>query len=320
LSVVKPARRGPTLLKYFKMPEQDDIIKTAALTKFYGATRGVEQVDLTLKAGEILGFLGPNGAGKTTTIRMLLGLILPTSGRATVLGRDIGLGLTAVMDRIGYIPGDVRLYPRMTGEYLLDYFARFKPRRSAKLRGALIERFGLDTDKRVGELSRGNRQKLAIVLALMHDPELLVLDEPTLGLDPLMQREFYQLLREFKKRGAALFLSTHILGEAENVCDHVAVVRDGRLIAVEGIDEIAVKKLHNLEVTVADDIADDFFDLPGVVGLQRQDRTFRLVFKGELDPLIKKLARAHVVSMNLSHAGLEEVFFEFYEKERGRAG
>ena len=296
----------------------DSVIKTEALTKFYGRTRGIEGLDLTVKEGEILGFLGPNGAGKTTTIRLLLGLIIPTAGRAEVLDHELGSGLLQVMDRIGYISGDVRLYPEMTGDYLLDYFARFKPGRPPKLRDELIKRFELDSTKRVKELSRGNRQKLAIVLALMHNPTLLILDEPTLGLDPLMQREFYQLLREFQKEGAAIFLSTHILGEAQEVCDRVAVVQEGRLMAVEGLDEVLGKKLHNLEVRLAEAVPDDFFSLPGLVRLERQNLTYRAVFKGELDPLIKRLSQARVVAMNLTHAGLEEVFFEFYKKGKNQ--
>jgi ABC-2 type transport system ATP-binding protein len=291
------------------------VINTEGLTKFYGSARGIADVDLAISQGEIFGFLGPNGAGKTTTIRLLLGLILPSAGRATVLGRDISEGLVPVMEEIGYIPGDVRLYPKMTGKELLAYFARFKPNRPPKLRDELVRRFDLDVSRRVSDYSRGNRQKLALVAAFMHEPSLLVLDEPTLGLDPLMQREFYQMLREVRDRGAAVFLSSHILGEIERVSDRVAVIREGRLIAVEPVERIIPKKLYNVDVTLAEQPAAGLFDIEGITKLEQTGLTFRLAFKGELDPLIKALGRARVTTMTLTQMSLEELFFEYYEKE-----
>jgi ABC-2 type transport system ATP-binding protein len=242
-------------------------------------------------------------------------LILPSSGRATVLGRDISEDLVPAMNEIGYVPGDVRLYPKMTGAELLAYFARFKPNKPPKLRDELVGRLDLDTSRRVGDYSRGNRQKLALVTAFMHEPSLLILDEPTLGLDPLMQREFYQLLRQARERGAAVFLSSHILGEIERVCDRVAVIKEGRLISVEPVERMIPKKLYNAEVTLAEEPEAGFFDIPGVTKVERTGLTFRIGFKGELDPLIKALGRTRVITMTLSQVSLEELFFEYYEKE-----
>lgn len=303
------------------MANQSEAIRTYRLTKYYGKSRGIENLSLEVKEGEIFGFLGPNGAGKTTTIRLLLGLLIPTRGSAKIFGKDVVRDSLSIRNEIGYIPGDVRLYPKMTGGYLLDYFSNFKPRKPPKLKAELVERFDLDLTKRVKDYSRGNRQKLAIIAALMHDPRLLMLDEPTLGLDPMMQREFYQVLKEFKSRGATVFLSSHILPEVERVCERVAVIGNGQLKAIETIEEIVGKKIHHLEVKFAEKVEPDFFNFPGVSSLERHNNhTYSFFYKGEIDNLIKMLGKVKVADINLTHASLEEVFFEFYEKPRENKG
>ncbi|MBT9174791.1 MAG: putative ABC transporter ATP-binding protein YbhF [candidate division WS2 bacterium] len=181
------------------------VIQTEGLTKYYGKVRGIEGLSLEIEEGEVFGFLGPNGAGKTTTIRLLIGLLFPTRGRGRIFNKDIVEDSVEIRKLIDYIAGDVRLYPNMKGRELLDYFSAFKPGHKPVLRKELVERFDLDLSKKVREYSRGNRQKLAIVLALMHDSPLLILDEPTLGLDPFMQREFYQVIKEFRQRGKPSF-------------------------------------------------------------------------------------------------------------------
>ncbi len=290
-------------------------IKTEGLTKYYGKVRGIEDLTLEIEEGEVFGFLGPNGAGKTTSIRLFIGLLFPTRGSGKVLGKDIVEDSIEIRKFIGYIAGDVHLYPNMKGGELLDYFAAFKPELKPVLKNELVERFNLDLSKRVREYSRGNRQKLAIVLALMHDSPLLILDEPTLGLDPFMQREFYQVIKEFRERGKTIFLSSHIMSEVEKACQRVGVVQNGRLVAIENVEEIGQKKVRFMEVSFKEDVSPQIFDLSGIKILEHYNRHFRLSVKGDVNQLLKKLSGFIVEDLNFSHASLEEIFFEYYRKE-----
>jgi ABC-2 type transport system ATP-binding protein len=201
----------------------------------------------------------------------------------------------------------------MTGGYLLNYFARFKPSKPARLKTELVERFDLDLARKVGEYSRGNRQKLAIILALMHDPKLLILDEPTLALDPLMQREFYKVLQEFRDRGATVFLSSHILPEVEKICDRVGIIRDGRLIAVESVEALVKKKIYHIEASFADEVKASQLKIPGVVQVDQENHIFHLTFKGDLNRLLSSLNQYQILDLTINHARLEEIFFEFYQ-------
>lgn len=293
----------------------ETIIETLLLTKYYGKTRGVENLSLSIEKGEIFGFLGPNGAGKTTSIRLLSGLLHPTKGRARIFGQDITKDSVTIREEIGYIPGDVRLYPKMTGEELLNFFASFKPNKPPVLKDELIKRFDLDLSRRVREYSKGMKQKLAVIVAFMHDPKLLILDEPTLGLDPLMQREFYNLLREFKEKGKTVFLSSHILSEVERVCDRVGIIRDGHLVATESVDEIREKKIRNVEVTFKEKVEDTVFNLEGVTVSGRHNHTLKLVVKGDIAPLVNKISSYKIEDLVIIPASLEEIFMEFYGKE-----
>ncbi|MGV8083023.1 MAG: ABC transporter ATP-binding protein [Coriobacteriia bacterium] len=297
-----------------------DAISTNGLTKFYGRNRGVEDLTMHVPRGAVYGFLGPNGAGKTTTIRCLLGMLRMTAGEATVLSQPVTLGGAALRKRVGYVAGDVRLYSKETGRWHLDYVAGFRGGRGA-LAEDLIERFGLDTSKRVRELSKGNRQKLALILGMAHDPELLVLDEPTSGLDPFNQEVVYSLIRERVAEGRTVFLSSHVLSEVERVCDHIGVIRSGRLVAEEGVKALLGKRVREIEATFAEPVGPEF--LAGVPGVDSVtaigETTLSARAKGDvLDGVIKRLAERRIVDVRIQQASLEDVFMEFYRDEPGR--
>jgi len=291
------------------------------LTKFYGRTRGIESLDLEIGAGEIFGFLGPNGAGKTTTIRQLMGLLRPTGGSASILGMDSWRDSVRIKLHVGNIPGDVHLYEHLKVSEHLDYIDRFRPGPDP-LRDELVERFSLDTGKKVKSLSSGNRQKVAIVMAVMHDPDILILDEPTSGLDPLMQQEFYTLMEELKERGRTIFLSSHILSEVERVCDRVGIVRDGILVDTRGIEELKQKKVRHMDVRFRERVdAAGFEALPQVTAVQAFDRQMRITVQGDVDALVKQLARYEVEDLTFTQPSLEDFFMGFYgPAEEGGSG
>ncbi len=282
------------------------------LTKFYGSTRGIEGLDLAISRGEIFGFLGPNGAGKTTTIRQLMGMLRPTRGSASILGLDSWRDAVEIKLHIGNIPGDVHLYEQLRVSEHLDYIDRFRPG-ADPMRKELIERFRLDTGKKVKSLSSGNRQKVAIVLAVMHDPEILILDEPTGGLDPLMQQEFYDLLQELKERGRTIFLSSHILTEVERVCDRVGIVREGRLVDVRAIEDLKQKKVRHMDVVFRGKVDQSEFELlPQVIEVKAYDNQMRIIVQGDVDSLVKQLAKHEVEDLTFTQPSLEDFFMSFY--------
>ncbi len=290
-------------------------INTVSLTKYYGKTRGIENLNLTVEKGEVYGFLGPNGAGKTTTIRLLTALLRPTKGTASVLGKDAWQSSALIKEELGNLPGDIRLYEKMSGAEFLNFIAGFHPRKPPVLKEELIERFDLNVNKRIRDYSKGNRQKLGIVQALMHDPQLLLLDEPTSGLDPLMQQQFYAVIEEFRSRGRTVFLSSHILPEIERVCDRVGIIKEGHLVSVERISDLEAKHVRYVDVSFEGSVNQEDFRVPGVTAIERINDHLRITVKGEIDPLIKKLAQFKVKELTSSHASLEEVFLEFYEKD-----
>ncbi len=287
-------------------------IETSGLTKFYGKSRGIVDLDISIKEGELFGYLGPNGAGKTTTIRCLLGLIYPTKGSASIFGMDIVENSTAIRSRTGYVSGDPYFYPKMTGRETLNYVAQLHSGQPAVLRDKLVDHLDLDVSKRCKDLSRGNRQKLAIVLGLMHDPDLLILDEPTLGLDPIMQKEFYGILKDFRDRGKTVFLSSHILGDVDKTCERVGIIKEGRLMTVENVVELESKKVHRVRATFTKAYRKEDFKLPGVTVVEANDRMIELKVAGEIDAVIKVLGKNTLVDLDFEHASLEEVFLEFY--------
>ncbi len=289
------------------------VIELDRLTKRYGTARGIEDVSMSVERGEVFGFLGPNGAGKTTTIRTLLDLLHPTSGAARVFGLDSRRDALAIHARLGNLPGDFAYDPRLTGRELVSYLAELRGLRGLGRTAELAERFEADLDRPLGELSRGNRQKVGIVQAAFHDPELLVLDEPTGGLDPLMQEAFLAFVADERERGSTVFLSSHELDEVERVCDRVGIIRAGRLVAVEDVAEITGRSYRHVALEFAERVdPDEFRRLPGVIELVSTGRRIAFKATGELDPVIKAAAGHTVTDIELVHPTLEEVFLTHY--------
>ncbi len=300
----------------------DTVVRFDKLTKFYGEHRGVEDLDLEVQQGEVFGYLGPNGAGKTTTIRMLLDLIRPTGGSASLLGLDAQADSLELRRRLGYIPGEPPLYTNLTGEELLRFLANVRGGVDWTRVLTLADRLNCDLSRKVGDLSRGNRQKLAVIRGLMHEPELLILDEPTSGLDPLMQDEFEKMVREANANGTTVFMSSHILPEIEDVCHRVGIIRAGRLVAVEEIDTLKAKAFRSIDIKFDGQVSlEEFSDLEGVTGVTVLDGTLSCQVVGTLDPLIKAAALHTVVNVTTHEPSLEEIFMAYYgEEEANDAG
>jgi ABC-2 type transport system ATP-binding protein len=289
------------------------IIQTEKLTKWYGAHRGIEDVDLVIETGEVFGFLGPNGAGKTTTIRLLLDLIRPTSGGAAVFGIDSAADPVAIHRRIGYVPGEFTLYDRLTGGQTLEYFGNLRGGVDRAYQARLVERIDLDPSRRFKEYSKGNKQKVGLVIALQHRPELLILDEPTAGLDPLVQQTFFEILREVIGDGGTAFLSSHILSEIEKSCDRVAIIRDGRLVKVDRVDALRDLAHHQVELRFAGPVPiAEFEGLPGVSDVSADDHVLRLRVFGTMAPVIRAAARHELLDFTSREPSLEETFLAQY--------
>jgi beta-exotoxin I transport system ATP-binding protein len=295
-------------------------IRAQSLTKLYGSSRGVLDLDFEVRQGEVFGFLGPNGAGKTTTIRLLLDFIRPSSGRAEIFGLDVRRDAVQIRRRIGYLPGDLRLYERLTGRELVEYFGNLRGLDGVGEAEALAGRLDVELDRPIQELSRGNRQKVGLLQTFMHRPDLLVLDEPTSGLDPLIQQVFYELVREAAAEGRTIFLSSHNLSEVQHVADRVALVKEGRLELLETVENLRARAFTRVEATF--DVlpsADAFADLPDVRELERRADTVVLGLQGPADPLVKALARYTVLGLDIHEADLEDVFLSLYRGEGARA-
>jgi ABC-2 type transport system ATP-binding protein len=290
-------------------------IETEGLSKFYGSARGIEDVSIAVEQGEIFGFLGPNGAGKTTTIRTLLDLLHPSRGSARILGLDSRRDSVAIRARLGNLPGDFGYGKHSSGREALALLAKLRGVADLERAEALARRFRADLERPLGQLSRGNRQKVGLILAVFHQPELLILDEPTGGLDPLMQEEFLALVGEERERGCAVFLSSHELDEVERVCDRVGIIRAGRLVAVERVAELLGKTGRRVAVEFAAPVdPEELRRLPGVSDLQVDGARFRFRLAGEVDPVLKALAAHPVAGLELSRPTLEEVFLTYYEE------
>ena len=294
------------------------LIETHDLTKRYGSARGIEEVSISVEAGEIYGFLGPNGAGKTTTIRTLLDLLHPTGGLALVFGLDSRRASREIRARLGNLPGDFTCDPRLTGREFLEFCAAARGMSDLGSGLTLAQRFEADLGRRTGDLSRGNRQKIGLIQALFHDPELLVLDEPTTGFDPLMQEEFVTVIGEYRDRGGTVFLSSHDLDEVERVCDTVAIVRDGRIAAVENVADVRGRTYHHVSIEFDAPVDDrEFTRLPGVSEIELDGN--RVAFKvfGDLDAVVKAAARHTVKDLEVAEPTLEEIFLTFYGRNGG---
>jgi len=286
-------------------------ISTERLTKVFGATRALSELTLDVQPGEIVGYLGPNGSGKTTTIRLLLGLIQPTSGRAEIFGIDCQRDPVAAHRRLAFVPGDVNLWPSLTGKETLHLLSRVHGSVDTAYRDTLIEQFEFDPAKRVRTYSKGNRQKLILIAALMSRADLLLLDEPTSGLDPLMERAFQRCMDDARERGQAVFLSSHILSEVEAVCDRVAILRAGELVEVGTLDELRHLSALQIEAELTG-AAPDVSVVPGVSAVQVDGRRLRCQVVGPVGPLLEVLAGAGVQHLVSREPSLEELFLAHY--------
>ena len=298
-----------------------DLIEVSRLTKTYGANRGIEDVSFSLSEGEIFGFLGPNGAGKTTTIRTLMGMLKPTAGSARIAGLDCWRQARDVKRFVGYLPGEFSFEANLKGAQILSYLGNLRGGVDQKYVEQLISRLDFDPGKRFREYSRGNKQKIGLVQAFMHKPRLLILDEPTGGLDPLNQQEFYKLVKEVREDGRTVFLSSHILPEVEHTCDHVGIIRDGRLIQVSEVAKLKVLKQNDVEITFAGPAATEWFSgLPQVVSVQpnTHNNILRLTVQHDLHDVIQVAAQHGATNIVTHEPSLEEVFLRFYEKDEDK--
>jgi ABC-2 type transport system ATP-binding protein len=294
-------------------------IETRQLTKFYGTARGIIEVDLRVEDGEIFGFLGPNGSGKTTTIRVLMDLIRPSSGHASIFGKDCQAEPVAIKAMTGYLPGELALWNNLTGWQTLTYLGNLRGGVPAKDIESLAERLGLDLSRKFREYSKGNKQKVGLMQALMHKPRFLILDEPTAGLDPLNQQEFFRIVTEARDGGATVFLSSHVLSEVEHSCDRVAIIREGRLVRVGSVSEVVAEKRYHvtlaLGVPATGDVQQAFATLPHVSQVQATDHTLQFVVQGDIGPILKQATAYPVLSMTSHEPTLEEAFLEYYRDQ-----
>ncbi|TFG66942.1 MAG: ABC transporter ATP-binding protein [Thermomicrobiales bacterium] len=289
------------------------IIRTERLTKSYGEHRGITELDLEVAEGEIFGFLGPNGAGKTTTMRVLLDLIRPSSGRAEVFGIETTADPVAIHRRVGYLPGEFDLYDRLTGAQTIAYFGNLRGGVNQAYVNELVERLDLDVSRRFKEYSKGNKQKVGLVVALQHRPDLLILDEPTAGLDPLIQQTFFALVREAREAGRTIFLSSHIIDEVDRTCDRVAIIREGRLVQVDRIEAIRRLAFHHVELLFSAPVAPSVFDgLDGVSEVQAEGDLIRMRVSGPIGAVIAAAAPHGIVDVVSREPNLEDVFLAQY--------
>lgn len=296
-------------------------IETVGLSKTYaGGVRALAGLDLRVERGEVFAFLGPNGAGKSTTIRLLLDLIRPTAGRARILGHDCRTESVDTRRHVGYVPGDLRLFDRLTGREQLDSLARLRGSDDAAWRNALTDRFEVVLDRPIRELSRGNRQKLGIVQAFMHRPPVLVLDEPTSGLDPILQREFQTLLQETVARGASVFLSSHSLDEVQHVSDRVGIIRGGKLIDVDSVERLRGRALRHVTIRFAEQVDPaPFAALANVRVVEVEGTVLRVSAPvAAMDAVVKEAARYRLVDLVSAAADLEEIFLDLYREDSDR--
>jgi ABC-2 type transport system ATP-binding protein len=292
------------------------VVSARSLTKRYGRRRGVVELTFEVEPGEVFGYLGPNGAGKTTTIRTMLDFISPTSGHIEVFGLDSRRDSVEIHRRVGYLPGELALYEHMTAAEYLAHFAALRGGVDEAFVSQLVHRLDLDPSMRIRSLSHGNRQKVGLVQAFMHRPELLVLDEPTQGLDPLVQQTFYELIVEVRAEGRSVFLSSHVMPEVERLCDRAAIIREGRLVAIEDIGDLKTRSVKTIDLHFAGPApVEAFANLPGVDAAEPTRDAIRLRVQGSVDPVIKAAARYEVLDIESHEPSLEDVFLAFYGKD-----
>lgn len=288
------------------------IIEVNHLTKFYGKSRGIVDVSFNVEEGEIFGFIGPNGAGKSTTIRLFLSLIYPTKGEAKIFGKDCIKYGPEIRQEIGYLPSEVFYYEDMKVIDLLKYSASFYKKDCTQRLHELADLMELDLKRRIDDLSYGNKKKVGIVQGLLHQPKLIVLDEPTAGLDPLMQQKFFNLIREENKRGATVFFSSHILGEVQRMCNRVAIIKEGSIINIQDIKTLQKDNYKKVHIT-ADELDEQRFNISGVSGLQKVDGTVNFFYKGDINAVTRLLGKEEISDLTVEDLTLEEIFIHYYE-------
>jgi ABC-2 type transport system ATP-binding protein len=291
------------------------MISISNLSKHYGNVVAVDDLNLSIEPGEVFGFIGPNGAGKTTTIRVLVGLLKPTRGSAQIFGMDCWANGANLRNRIGYLPGDLYLYQKMTTRSCVRYFARLRNMDTAEETDRLAGLFNLDLDRPIGQLSKGNRQKAGLIQALAHRPDLLVLDEPTSGLDPLLQQEFLELMGHIRERGQTVFLSSHLLDEVERIADRIGVINSGQLNRIGTVEELRATARRIVEIRFEHPpVASEFADVEGVSNAEIHGTTLKCVATGSMDALMKAAAQQTVVDVRSQEENLEEVFLDMYRE------
>lgn len=290
-----------------------NIIETEKLTKYYGKARGIIDVDLKIQEGEIFGFVGPNGAGKSTTIRTLLSLIYPTSGNATIFGKDIIKQGPEIKKEIGYLPAEVYYYDSMKVKDLLKYSASFYKKDCSKRIDRLTQIMDLDVNRKINDLSLGNKKKVGIVQGLLHEPKLIILDEPTSGLDPLMQQKFFNLMEEENQKGSTIFFSSHILGEVQKLCDRVAIIKEGKIIKTENVDDLIHNSYTKFKIETKAKLEPKDFDGDSISKFETNKNTTSFLFKGDVNLITKKLAELDLISLRVEEPDLEEIFMHYYD-------
>lgn len=292
------------------------IIEVKNLTKLYKGNVGIKDVTFQVEEGETFGFIGPNGSGKSTTIRTLFNFIYPTSGSGKVFGKDIVKDTTEIRKQIGYLPSEVHYYENMKVMELLTYSAKFYGPTNKDRILHLANRLELDLHKKIEDLSFGNRKKVGIVQALLHEPKLLIMDEPTSGLDPLMQNVFFDLLKEEKEKGTTIFFSSHVLSEVERICDRVAIIKDGSIVAVESIEQLVKNKVKHVTIKLKNKEKVSL-DQKGIVKQQFHNGVLELFYKGDIQSLLQKLVTLQIEDLLIEEPSLENVFLHYYEEEGG---
>ncbi|AET67114.1 ABC-type multidrug transport system, ATPase component [Desulfosporosinus orientis DSM 765] len=291
-----------------------NVIEINNLTKYYGKERGIIDISFDVEEKEIFGFIGPNGAGKSTTLRTILGLIYPTSGSAKIFGMDCIKYGPEIKKEIGYLPSEVFYYDKMKVIDLLNYSASFYKKDCRKRIKELAEVMDLNLNKKIDDLSFGNKKKVGIVQGLLHEPKLIILDEPTSGLDPLMQQKFFELLQDENKKGATILFSSHILGEVQRMCDRVAIIKEGRIIQLDKISALQENNYKKIKVQTMGNLDKNYFNIDGVSNIDLKDNLISFIFKGNINSIMKKIADIEIANVWIEEPDLEEIFLHFYEK------
>ncbi|MEQ2527396.1 ABC transporter ATP-binding protein [Bacillaceae bacterium CLA-AA-H227] len=292
-----------------------NVIEINNLTKTYGKARGISDVSFNVEEGEIFGFIGPNGAGKSTTIRTLLSLIYPTSGSATIFGKDCIKDAPEIKKHIGYLPSEVFYYDNMKVKDLLKYSASFYKKDCSQRIKELAEIMDLDLNKKIDDLSLGNKKKVGIVQGLLHSPKLIILDEPTSGLDPLMQQKFFELLEDENKKGATILFSSHILTEVQRLCNRVAIIKEGKIVTVEKISTLKENTYKKFKIETKAPLDPNYYNITGVNKLEVKDNITSFLYRGNINLVMKKIAEMEIVNLWIEEPDLEEIFMHYYEKE-----